>query len=110
MFCQTVVSGAAAFTALHMVLSESVPSIRFLLRSCNYGYMLGKTLQTVGERMAFYYDGYVGHHAVVCFTFPFACFSARQPFVFDNGCGDNNSGNAEDNMLQRASIGSVATK
>lgn len=50
MFCQTVVSEVAAFTALHMALSESVPSIRFLLWSCNYGCMLGKILQTVGER------------------------------------------------------------
>ncbi len=72
--------------------------------------MLGKILQTVGERMAFYYDGYAGHHTVVCSGFPSACLCTWQPFVFDNGCGDNNNERAVDNMSQRACTGSVATK
>lgn len=72
--------------------------------------MLGKILQTVGERMAFYYDGYAGYHTVVCFDFPLCTLVRMLPFVSDNGCSDNNNGSAGDDMSQRACTGSVATK
>lgn len=72
--------------------------------------MLGKILQTVGERMAFYYDGYAGYHTTACFDFPLCTSVRMQPFVCDDGWRDNNSGRAGDDMSHRACTGSEATK
>lgn len=72
--------------------------------------MLGKILQTVGERMAFYYDGHEGYDTVACFGFPCACFVHMQPFVSDKICSDNNSVGAGGDMSQRPCTGSEATK
>lgn len=69
--------------------------------------MLGKILQTVGERTAFCYDENAGYHTAACFDFPCA---HMQPFVSDNGYNDNNSVGVRDDMSQRASTQSLATK
>lgn len=72
--------------------------------------MLGKILQTVGERTAFCYDENAGYHTAACFDFPPCTSVNMQPFVSDNGFNDYNIVVARDDMSQRASTRSLATK
>ena len=59
--------------------------------------MLGKSLQTVGERRPFYDEAYAVYPLWHALHSPVRVWR-MQPFVSNNGCRDNNSGRAGDDM------------
>ena len=72
--------------------------------------MLGKILQTVGERMAFYYDGHEGYHTAARFGFRRACSRTCNHWSLTKTVVTTIVRGAGGDVSQRACTGSEATK